>query len=137
MKPFRLTPPRAYIPKEYDDQVAIFEYAAMAAKQDERWNLLFATLNGVRLPVGLAVKMKKAGNKQGVPDMILDVTKRAPDGNIICAGLRVELKRERGGVISDNQKWWHDQLRRQGYKVDVAKGARHAIEIIKRYLEDA
>lgn len=125
---------RRFVPKEYDEQVSIFDEAAYRAKQDDRWDLLFATLNGVRLPIGLAKKMKRAGNKQGVPDLILDVTQRAPDGNIVCAGLRIELKRQQGGVVSDEQARRHQRLRAMGYRVEVAKGAKHAVEIIELYL---
>jgi len=134
-KPLKLKPPKPFVPTEYSDQVAIFEIAAFKAIKDPRWNLLFATLNGVRLPIGLAVKMKKAGNKPGVPDILLDVTLRAPDGNIVCPGLRIELKREKGGVLSPSQKWWHQQLTEMGYRVEVAKGAQAAIKIIEEYLK--
>lgn len=131
-KPFKLTAPKPYIPKEYDDQVEIFEYAAGAAERDERWGMLFATLNGVRLPIGLAKKMKRAGNKQGVPDMFLPVPRW--DFDHCIHGLWIELKREKGGVISDTQKWWHQQLTETGYRVVVSRGAKEAIKIITEYL---
>ena len=141
MKKFRLTPPKPFIPREHDDQVAIFEIAAFKAKQDPRWNLLFATLNGVRLPIGLAVKMKKAGNKHGVPDLFLPVPRFCVlDGTphkeyVEAHGLWIELKREKGGVLSSSQKWWHQQLTEMGYRVVVAKGAQVAIKIIEEYLK--
>lgn len=127
-KAFRLTPPKPFIPKELDDQIAVFEYATIAAKSDPRWKLLFATLNGVRLPIGLAVKAKRAGNKAGVPDYILPVV------NSQWPGLWIEGKRIKGGVLSEAQKWWRDRLREQGYKWDRCDGPQAVIETVKTYL---
>ena len=136
-KPFRLTAPKPFIPREYDEQVAVFEYAQMAERRDPRWGLLFATLNGVRLPISLAVKMKRAGMRADIPDIILPVRVPADpfcDGRSSWGGLWIEMKRVKGGVVSEGQKWYHEALRQQGYKVEVAKGAKNAIEIIEKYL---
>lgn len=127
---FKLTAPKPFIPKEMDEQIAVFEYAHYAAKQDPRWKLLFATMNGVRVSIGLARKMKRAGNRPGVPDLFLPVV-----GYAGCPGLWIELKRLKGGVLSDDQKWWHAALAMQNYQVRVAKGAAAAISLIKEYLE--
>ncbi len=136
-KPFQLTAPkkpRPFVPKEYDEQIAVFDYARIAAKQDPRWSLLFATMNGVRVSIGQAKKMKRAGNKSGVPDLFLPVRS---DGKLLAyPGLWIELKRQKRGVLSDDQKWWHAALAMQGYQVRVAKGAQMAIAFIKAYLED-
>ena len=140
-KPFKPTPPKPFIPTEFSEQVAIFEYAEYASRKDERWNLLFATLNGVRLPIGLAKKCKAAGNKSGVPDMFLPVFRNEPMDNEVnyyspaYYGLWIELKREKGGVLSPSQKWWHQQLAEMGYRVVVAKGSREAIKAIEEYLK--
>ena len=126
-KPFRLTPPKPYIPKEYDDQVAVFDWAKFCKL--DGIDMLFSTLNGIRLPIGLAVKAKKAGNKQGVPDILLDCGRQG------FYGLRIELKREKGGTLSQEQSDWHASLRYRGYKVVVAKGANEAIAAITEYLD--
>ncbi len=127
-KPLKLTAPTPYIPKEHDEQVAIFEYAEIAAQQDDRWNLLFATLNGVRLPIGLAKKMKRAGNKQGVPDLCLPI---AQGGYFGWWG---EGKRVKGGVISRTQSDVMRHLEYEGYKVVVWRGAQDCIRLITEYL---
>jgi hypothetical protein len=132
MKKFRLTAPKPFVPKEYDEQLALFDYAAVAAKQDWRWKLLFCTLNGVRVPIGVAKKMKRAGNRAGVPDVILPVV-----GYAACPGLFIEMKRIKGGVISNDQHWWHKQLRDMGYQVTVCAGAKAAIDTITKYLAAA
>ena len=133
-KPFRLTAPRAFVPKEMDDQISIFDEARWRQKQDPRWGLLFATLNGVKLPIGLAKKMKRAGNRAGVPDLILPVVQTDDYFMVKCPGLFIELKREKRGVVSDAQKAFQAALVEEGYKVCVARGAREAIEIITEYL---
>ena len=136
-KKFKLTPPAPFVPTEYDEQCAIFDYAKVAAKQDPRWKLLFSTLNGVRLPIGLAKKCKKAGNNPGVPDIILPIPLRpqALSNLFTCPGLYIELKRQQGSRVAEEQEWWHEQLRREGYRVEVCRGAKEAIAVIEDYLK--
>lgn len=137
---FKLTP---FQPKEHDEQVAVFAWAKLHENRCARLKLLFATLNGVRLPIGLAVKMKRAGNKQGVPDIFLPVPKwesvptrtNSPGRLLLNCGLWIELKRGKGGVVSEAQDWWHTHLRAMGYKVEVCAGAREAIAAIADYLQ--
>ena len=126
-KPFRLTSLKPYFPKEYSEQVTVFEWAKFCKL--DGIDLLYATLNGVRLPIGLARKMKRAGLKAGPPDINLDVPRHGFNG------LRIEMKREKGGTISLAQREWHEALRKEGYKVVVARGAQAAIEAIKEYLD--
>jgi len=124
----KLTAPKPFIPKEYDEQVAIFEWAKYAVKRYPDLTLLYATLNGVRLPIGLAVKMSKAGLKQGPPDINLDVARGG------YFGLRVELKRLKDGHVSDAQMAWLGGLEKHGYCTYIAQGARSAIGMIERYV---
>ena len=55
-----------------------------------------------------------------------------PRGNY--HGLYIELKRTKGGVISDAQKEWIEMLNGRGYLAVVAKGATEAIKVISDYL---
>lgn len=132
MKKFRLTPPKPFVATEFEEQCAVFDYARIKAKRDPRWRLLFATLNGVRLPIGLAVKAKRAGMVTGVPDVILPVI-----GYAACPGLFIELKRIKLGHVTEEQKEFHAALRSQGYEVQVCRGAKEAIAIIETYLRGA
>jgi hypothetical protein len=127
MKPFRLTPPKPYIPKEYEDQVEVFNWLATCTLDGA--DMAFSTLNGIRLSIGLARKAKRAGNKQGVPDILIDAPRQGFNG------VRIELKREKGGRISQEQQDWHFRLRQEGYMIVVAKGSREAISAIKDYLD--
>ena len=76
--------------------------------------------------------MRDAGNKSGIPDMFLPIPRW--DFDRCVHGLWIELKREKGGVLSPSQKWWHQQLTEVGYRVVVALGAKHAIKLITEYL---
>lgn len=125
-KPFKLTPPRPFIPLEYDEQVRVFEYLKFCKLAGA--NLVFATMNGIRVTPGLAKKMKKAGNKAGVPDIVVPVARNG------FHSLYVELKREKGGVVSEAQDVCHAELRAEGNCVIVANGAQQAIEAIVEYL---
>lgn len=135
MKKFRLTPPKEFIPTEYSEQCIVFEWLKYCRLDGA--DMAFASLGGIRLPISLAVKAKKAGNKQGVPDILIDVARggRKPCGCPLYHGLRVEMKRQKGGVIADTQQDWHDRLRAEGFKVVVAEGANEAIAEIKAYLD--
>jgi len=122
-KKLKLTP---FVPKEYDEQVAVFEWAKYCKLPGI--DMLYATLNGVKLPIGYAVKLSKAGLKRGPLDINLDVARGG------YFGLRIELKRIRSGVLSDEQQTWIKDLRDEGYCVHVAFGARDAIARISHYL---
>ena len=63
-----------------------------------------------------------------MPDIDLPV-KRFP-----WSGLRIELKRVKGGTISSDQKRVHTLLAQQGYRVEVCKGWVAAVEVVKDYL---
>ena len=156
-KKFALKPDKPFIPTEYAEQEKIFLWAhgrpaerrAVRTKQglkyywepaipavckDPRIQLMFATLNGLRLPIGQARKASRAGMRKAVPDIWLPVRK-AWLADEPVPGLVIELKRLKGGHLDEDQKAYHELLREQGYKVVVCKGAYAAIEEIERYLE--
>ena len=86
----------------------------------------FATGLGVKL--GLDVKyvasLKSQGHYSGIPDLVVLL------GNgKICF---VELKRQKGGVVSEEQKKWIDYLNNNGYPAKVCKGCDEAIEFIEQ-----
>ena len=85
----------------------------------------FATGLGVKL--GLDVKyvasLKSQGHYSGIPDLVVLL------GNgKICF---VELKRQKGGVVSEEQKKWIEYLNKNGYPAKVCKGCDEAIEFIE------
>jgi VRR-NUC domain len=117
-----------YMPRnEYAQQVALFEWAGWNVGRYPELKWLNGSLNGVRLPPGLAKKMKAAGLKAGIPDIDLPVRRGE-----FC-GLRIELK-DKGGRLSGPQGECLDFLNEQGYMACVCVGADAAISTIESYL---
>ena len=71
----------------------------------------------------------KMGYRAGTPDLqILE-----PRGGYHA--LFVEMKREVGGKTSEEQKVFHEELRKRGYKVEVCHGGEEAVKVVGDYLE--
>ena len=128
--PYRLKSPR---PLEVDEQAAVFQHAALKARTDPRWGMLFAIPNGkAASSIREAVNAKRTGLKRGVPDMFLPW----PAGG--WHGLFLELKRD-GGTRSDlkpEQVDWLQRLQDAGYQTVVAFGWKAAVAEIAGYLGD-
>lgn len=75
-----------------------------------------------------AVRLKRTGVQSGVPDLCI------PIASGIYHGLYVELKRKKGGKVSDNQIYWLALLREKGYYAEIAKGYEEAKAIVLHYL---
>ena len=84
--------------------------------------------NGGHRHVAVAKKLKKAGVKPGVPDiLIFDPPPAFPEK----VGTAIELKRQEGGVVSDDQNDWLDALEKRGWYRAVCEGADEAIKVIR------
>lgn len=115
-------------PSEHQEQCAVFSWAAHNSAKYPELRFMFGTLNGVRLQIGQATKAKKAGNKRGVPDIIL------PYNNGKYNGLFIELKIP-GNKPSKEQMEYINFLRSQNYFADVRVGSVEAINLIIDYME--
>ena len=122
-----ITPPT--VPLEDAEQRIIFQWAAMETAARPELGLLYAIPNGGKRAIKTAVALKKQGVKRGVPDMCLPVARNG------YHGLYIELKRQKGGTVSETQKSWITALTEQGYKAVVCRGADEAIGTIKEYLQ--
>lgn len=91
---------------------------------------LFHVPNGGTRNIIEAARLKQEGVKRGVPDYYLDVPCNG------YHGLRIELKRRKGGVVSPEQKEWIERLNRRGYAAFVAKGWEEAAKIILDYFQE-
>ena len=120
------TPPT--VPLEDAEQRIIFRWAAMETAAHPELGLLYAIPNGGKRAIKTAIALKAQGVKSGVPDMCLPVARGG------YHGLYIELKRQKGGVVSETQKSWITALAEQGYKAVVCRGADEAIRTIKEYL---
>ncbi|MCR4622647.1 MAG: VRR-NUC domain-containing protein [Clostridiales bacterium] len=118
-------------PTEAEEQTWLFQWAAGMARL--RWpelDLLHHIPNGGSRNRVEAARLKAQGVKAGIPDVCLPVP-RGP----FC-GLYIEMKRQQGGTLSPEQKVRINQLRMQGYRVDVCKGFHAAADIIEAYMEE-
>ena len=91
--------------------------------------LLYAIPNGGKRSIKTARMLKATGVKAGVPDMCLPVP-RYP-----YHGLYIELKRRKGGRVSEKQSEWLQDLRKEGYKTCVCYGSDETIQVIEDYLK--
>ena len=115
-------------PKEHDEQVALMQMVSLIMNRHPELALLHAIPNGGHRNVVVAKRLKDEGVKPGVPDLFLPVARGGSHG------LYVEMKRIKGGRVSEVQKDWIRALMAQGYKVEVAKGAVDAFGVIKDYI---
>ena len=116
------------VPLEDAEQRIIFQWAAMETAARPELGLLYAIPNGGKRAIKTAIALKAQGVKSGVPDMCLPVSRGG------YHGLYIELKRQKGGTVSETQKEWIAALNTQGYKAIICHGAEEAIEQIRGYL---
>lgn len=102
---------------EHMEQTAVFKWVETKLADYPELELLFAVPNGLPMVGGRHARsmipqiinyLKVEGLKKGVPDMFLPVARAG------FHGLFIEQK-IKGGKLSDEQKWWLDKLRDQGY----------------------
>jgi len=117
------------VPTEHAEQANLIAWAQDAAQKHPDLRLLYAIPNGEHRHWTVARRLKAEGVRPGVPDLCLPVRRSG------FSGLYLELKRRRGGHISDNQAWWHLTLTQQGYMVAVCRGATDARNALIKYLE--
>jgi predicted peroxiredoxin len=117
-------------PLEEWEQAQIFSWIMSNQIREKKLQLAYGTLNGVRLAPRLRAKMKAQGNRRGVPDIVLPAKSHCGK----FPGLYIELKRVKGGQVSQDQKRYMAMLREQGFKVVVCKGSLEAIGEISAYL---
>lgn len=116
-------------PTEEQEQAAVMEWAMLMEKQAPELALLYHCPNGADRHPAVAAKLKKQGVKPGVPDLFLPVARGT------AHGLYIEMKRQKGGRVSEDQKAWMEALTQQGYVCVVARGAEEACDVIWHYLE--
>ena len=115
-------------PKESDEQIALFEWAALQQRRYPELELLYHIPNGGHRHKTTAMRLKAEGVKAGVPDLCLPVPKS------IYAGLYIELKAGKNKTTT-NQNKWLKTLAQNGYYTIVCNGWQSAADIILRYLK--
>lgn len=118
------------VPSEHAEQCALISWWSYACKQfGISENLLFAIPNGGARSAATGATLKAEGVRPGIPDLFLAVPSKD------YRGLFVEMKKKRGGRVSDAQKQMSTELERSGYCVKVCCGFDEARPIICEYLD--
>lgn len=114
---------------EHAEQVSLMQWWSLQCRRfGISEQLLFAIPNGGQRNIITAKRMKDEGVRAGIPDLFLAV----PRGKF--HGLFVEMKKTRGGVVSDAQKACMQMLSENGYCVTVCHGFMDAQDAVKGYL---
>lgn len=113
---------RSSIPTELTEQIKL---CVWMTKHDIDH---YAIPNGGRRNLVEGANLKRSGMQKGFPDLGIPIpTKSYP-------GLYLEVKRVEDGVISEEQHYWIDKLRKRGYRVEVCYGAEEGKAYIRDYL---
>ncbi len=115
------------VQREASEQVELFKWVSRAQAKHPELSLLLHVPNGGRRDAISGARLKAQGVRAGVPDLLLPVPRQG------WAGLWIELKAGRGKV-SDVQSAWIDNLRGQGYRVEVCRGWEAAKRTLEEYL---
>ena len=89
---------------EYELQKQVVEYIDLQYPDA----LYCATLGGVRLSIGAAVKLKRQGYRKGIPDLIIY------EPRFHWHGLAIEIKSDKGQA-SPEQEIWLEKLVARGW----------------------
>lgn len=110
-----------WIGAEYDFQVAV---ARLLDASGLDW---FHTPNEAKRSIGLGVKLKRAGLKSGIPDVVIITPTKL--GHV---GLCIELKVGKN-KMTNNQYLWKDKLLNSGWAYFLAYGMDEVESILKKY----
>lgn len=89
---------------------------------------VFHVPNGGSRHPAEAAHLKAQGVKPGVPDLCVPVARGG------YHGLFIEMKRTKGGRVTEAQDRWIRLLREQGYCAWCCHGADNAIALVEMYL---
>ncbi|NLT08198.1 MAG: VRR-NUC domain-containing protein [Ruminococcus sp.] len=113
---------------EEAEQVTLFQWAELAKMKYPELELMYHIPNeGKRSPV-MGARMKRAGLKNGVPDVCLPT---AHGGYI---GLYIEMKYG-NNKPTESQKKWLRALREQGHMTAICYSWEEAKRLIEQYLK--
>lgn len=108
------------LPSEHEEQCA-FISAFRKAYPGVR---IIAIPNGGWRDIRTAARLKAEGVCRGVPDIFIPAW-----------GLWIEMKKQKGGAVSEAQKDWLEYLDEIGYGAVVCRGAEDAMNTARSWLE--
>ncbi|MDR2513757.1 MAG: VRR-NUC domain-containing protein [Christensenellaceae bacterium] len=117
------------VPTESEEQQTLFQWAVIQSGRFPELALMYHVPNGGSRSKAEAGRFKAEGVKAGIPDICLPVARGG------FHGLYIELKRQRGGKVSETQTEWMERLKAQGYCVALCFGWEPAAQVILDYLK--
>ena len=96
----------------------------------EKWpelKLLYHVANERQCDPRMGKKLRLMGVRRGVPDLCLPVARG------VYHGLYIEMKAE-SGSLTEEQKWWRDQLIKQKFFWSLCRGWESAAQILEWYM---
>jgi hypothetical protein len=111
---------------EANQQEIVIKYLRLAYPDA----LYCASAGGMWTSDSQRIKMARTGYVKGFPDLFI----YEPRGAFF--GLAIEMKKEKGGTASPEQKRWQEQLRNRGYASYICKGSEEAIKVIDEYFNE-
>ena len=115
---------------EHNEQVALINWWSLAHyKFNQPEFVLFAIPNGGNRSAITGKILKSEGVRAGVPDLFLAVQKGEFNG------LFIEMKKEKGGKVSESQRKMINCLTNNGYKAAVCNGFLEAVDVIEMYMK--
>ena len=121
----------AFLPTETQDQKLLFEWARLQKGAYPELECMFHIPNEGKRTAQTGERLKAAGLSSGVPDICLPVARCGYNA------LYIELKRQKGGTLSKNQKLWLERLNKAGNLAVRCNGFYEAKAVIVRYLKGA
>lgn len=121
-------PKAKMVPTEAWEQEQFFKWVRANQLTHPVLQLVNGSMNGVPVTKKVAGEMKRQGLRRGVPDIDIPAARHG------YHGLRIEMKRRVGGVVSEAQKDYHKRLSDEGYLVVVCLGWNEAVSVAKKYL---
>lgn len=85
----------------------------------------------------VARKLREKGLQAGAFDYVLPVPLYPPGAKGFVPGLWLEMKRTRGGKVSDDQQAFAFRMRAFGWECEIAMGWVQAAALITRHLQQA
>lgn len=119
-----------FLPTEEDEQTLLFSWVNMQKHAYPELDLLFHIPNEGKRTAQTGARLKAAGLSSGVPDICLPVAKCGYNA------LFIELKRQKGGTLSKNQKEWLEKLLQAGNLAVRCNGFEEAKKILLKYIKE-
>lgn len=126
---------KSNIPLEDDEAVVFADW--LRAMQIPHTHIANEIGGSTKVAKIRALKAKRMGQTAGVWDYEIFLPIKNVDGEIDAyQEVRVELKRQKGGVVSEAQKRWGDIYAAAGIPCAVCKGAEESIEFVNAIIKE-